>query len=257
MEQIVFPEERRQAIVDLVQRHGRVEVAALSQRFDVTGATIRADLQLLADQGVLVRTHGGAIPVGAGLHELSLVKRRQQHGVQKARIARASSALIEDGEAVFIDSSSTALAVVEHVRQRRDLTVVTNSLVVAQELLGQPNVTVVMPGGTLHHDTVSLIDVGGLAVLQRYHIAKGFFGAHGLTPADGLTDVSESEARVKRALVEMCRQVIAVVDATKWGRTGVASFARVQDVHKVITDVDAPIEMVQSVRDLGVEVALV
>ncbi|MHB1319404.1 MAG: DeoR/GlpR family DNA-binding transcription regulator [Anaerolineae bacterium] len=256
MEPIVFPEERRQAIVDLVQRHGRVEVADLSQRFDVTGATIRADLQLLADQGALVRTHGGAIPVGAGLYELSLVKRRQQHGTQKARIARAASALIEDGEAVFIDSSSTALAIVEHIRQRRDLTVVTNSLVVAQELLGLPNVTVVMPGGTLHHDTVSLIDAGGLAVLQRYHIAKGFFGAHGLTLADGLTDVSESEAWVKRALVAMCRQVIVVVDATKWGRTGVASFARVQDVHSVITDVDAPIEMVQSVRETGVEVAL-
>ena len=252
----MFAEERRQAIMDLVQQQGRVEVADLSQRFDVTGATIRADLQLLADQGALIRTHGGAIPVGAGLYELSLVKRRQQQMAQKARIARVASTLIDDGEAVFIDSSSTGLAIVEHIRQRRDLTVVTNSLVVAQELLGLPNVTVVMPGGTLHHDTVSLIDAGGLAMLQRYHIAKGFFGAHGLTLADGLTDVSQSEARIKRSLVQMCRQVIVVVDATKWGRAGVASFARVQDVHSVITDVDAPNEMVQSVRGFGVEVAL-
>lgn len=253
----MFPEERRQAIVELVQQHGRVEVAELSRRFDVTGATIRTDLQLLAGQGLLVRTHGGAIPLGAGLYELSLLKRRQQQAVQKARIAQAASTLIQDGEAVFIDSSSTSLMIVEHIKQRRDLTVVTNSLVVPQELLGLPNVTVVMPGGTLHHDTVSLIDAGGLALLQRYHIAKGFFGAHGLTLEDGLTDVSEAEADVKRSLARMVRQVVIVVDATKWGRAGVASFARVEDVHRVVTDVDAPPQMVRSICDLGVDVILV
>ncbi len=253
----MFPEERRQAILELVQQHGRVEVADLCSRFDVTGATIRADLQMLADQGLVVRTHGGALPFGAGLYELSLIRRRQLQTTQKARIAQEAATLINDGEAVFIDSSSTALAIVEHIRHRRDLTVVTNSLVVAQELLGLPNVTVVMPGGTLHHDTVSLIDVSGLALLERYHVAKGFFGAHGLTIEDGLTDVSEAEAQVKRSLAGMCRQAVIVVDATKWGRAGVASFARVQDVHRVITDRAAPFDMVQRVRGLGVQVALV
>ncbi len=253
----MFPEERRQAILELVQQQGRVEVADLSLRFDVTGATIRADLQLLADQGLLARTHGGAIAPGTGFYELSLIRRRQLQTAQKARIAQEAAALIGDGEAVFIDSSSTALAIVEYLKHRRDLTVVTNSLVVAQELLGLPNVTVVMPGGTLHHDTVSLIDAGGLALLERYHIAKGFFGAHGLTIEDGLTDVSEAEAQVKRSLAGMCRQAVVVADATKWGRSGVASFARVQDVHRVITDRAAPADIVQCVRGLGVQVVLV
>jgi len=109
----------------------------------------------------------------------------------------------------------------------------------------------------LHHDTVSLIDVSGLALLERYHIAKGFFGAHGLTIEDGLTDVSEAEAQVKRSLAGMCRQAVIVADATKWGRAGVASFARVQDVHRVITDRAAPLDMVERVHSLGVRVVLV
>lgn len=253
----MFLEERRQAILKYVQTHGRAAVPDLSQRFDVSDVTIRADLQALADQGLLVRTHGGAIPAGYGLHELSLIKRRQQNVIKKARIAEAAAAYVGQGEAVFLDSSSTTLAIVEFIKQRRDLTVVTNSLVVAQELLGLPNVTVVMPGGTLHHDTASLIDPGGLAMLERYNIVIGFFGAHGITIEDGLTDVSAPEANLKQPLVAMCRHVVAVLDATKWGRAGVASFAPVEDVDTLITDREAPAKMVRQVESLGVTIVQV
>lgn len=253
----MYLEERRQAILQLLQRQGRVSVSELSARFGVSEVTIRADLQALADRGLLVRTHGGAIPVGYGLQELSLLRRRQQHVDQKRRIAAYAANLVRDGEAVFIDSSSTALAIVEHIKQRHDLTVITNSLVVAQELLAMPNVTVVMPGGTLHHDTVSLIDSSGLSLLERYNISRGFFGAHGLTLEDGLTDVSEPEAALKRPLVQMCRQAIAVLDSSKWGRAGVASFGDIRDFVLVVTDDQAPSDMVTRVRSLGVEVVLV
>ncbi len=253
----MYLEERRQTIVDLIQDEGRVSVSNLSDRFGVSEVTIRADLKALADQGHLLRTHGGAIPIGYGLQELSLTRRRQQRIAEKARIASAAAAFVGDGEAVFLDSSSTALAIVDHIKQRRDLTVITNSLVVAQEMLGLPNVSVVMPGGTLHHDTASLIDAGGLALLERYHIARGFFGAHGLTLEDGLTDVSEPEANLKRPLVQMCYEVIAVLDDTKWGRAGVASFAWVRDIDRVITTGDAPETLVSAVRARNVDVVLV
>jgi DeoR/GlpR family transcriptional regulator of sugar metabolism len=253
----VFLEERRQAILALVQTQGRVSVADLSDRFGVSGVTIRADLQGLADRGLVVRTHGGALPVGYGVQELSLVRRRQRQVSEKAQIAAAAAELVGDGEAIFLDSSSTTLAILTHIKQRFDLTVVTNSLVVAQELMDSPNITVMMPGGTLHHDTVSLIDTaGGLTIVERYNISKGFFGAHGLTLADGFTDVSEAEARLKRAIVGMCRQVVALLDATKWGRAGVASFADAQDVDILITDA-APDEMATEMRALGVELCYV
>lgn len=249
----MFLEERRQAILALLQAQGRVSVPDLSDRFGVSEVTIRADLQALSEQGLVIRTHGGAIPVGYGIQELSLGRRRQRRISEKALIAAAAAELVGDGEAIFLDSSSTTLATLPHIKQHFDLTVVTNSLVVAQELLGLPNVTVVMPGGTLHHDTVSLIGAGGLAIVERYNISKGFFGAHGLTLEDGFTDVSEAEARLKRSIVGLCRQVIALLDATKWGRAGVASFADASAADIVFTDA-APREMTSQLRSLGVEV---
>lgn len=252
----MYLEERRQAILSLLERQGRVSVPELSDHFAVSEVTIRADLKALAERHLLIRTHGGAVPSSFGLQELSLIQRRQQQVAQKLRIGMVAAAMIADGEAVFLDSSSTALAIAQHIKQRRDLTLITNSLVIAHEMLGLSNVTVVMPGGTLHHETVSLIDSAGLAQIKRFHIAKGFFGAHGLSLEAGLTDVSAPEAEVKRPLVRLCRQVIAVLDATKWGREGLASFAPLTDVDLVVTDRHAPPSMVEQVRALGVEVIL-
>lgn len=253
----MYLEERRQEILKLVTTHGRVSVADLSQQFNVSEVTIRADLQFLADRGSLVRTYGGAIATNYGLVELSLIQRRQQHISEKDRIGAAGAAFVADGEAVFLDSSSTALVVAQHIKQRRDLTIITNSLVIAQEMLGLPNINVVMPGGTLHHDTVSLIDAGGLAFLEKYHIQKGFFGTYGLSLSAGLTDVSAPESEIKRPLVKMCHKVIVVLDASKWGRVGLTSYAGLEDVHTIITDDQAPADLVEQVRVAGVEVIIV
>ena len=111
-----------------------------------------------------------------------------------------------------------------------------------------------MPGGRLRHETASLIGIEGAETLARYNIQKGFFGAHGLSLAEGLTNVSADEADVKRLLVNRCRQVIAIMDATKWGRVGLASFARVADIDTIITDHDAPPDLIAQVRAHGVEV---
>lgn len=252
----MYLEERRQAILNLIADHGRVSVPDLSTRFDVSEVTIRADLQALAERGLLVRTYGGAISATYSLQELSLLQRRQQHIPEKQRIGAAAAALIADGEAVFLDSSSTAIAVAQHLRTRRDLTLVTNSLVIAQDMLGLTEITVVMPGGTLHHDTVSLIGPDGLAFLEQYHIRKGFFGAYGLSVDAGLTDGSAPESEIKRQLVRLCQTVVVVADAAKWGRVGVTSYASLADVDTIITDDQAPPDLVAQVRAAGVKVVL-
>ncbi|TFG71502.1 MAG: DeoR/GlpR transcriptional regulator [Anaerolineales bacterium] len=253
----MFLEERRQEILKFVVQQGRASVTELSERFNVSDVTIRADLQALADSALIVRTYGGAIPPVNSIYELSLNRRRQQQQVEKQRIGEVASHLIADGEAIFLDSSSTALTITPYIKQLRDLTVVTNSLVIAQEMLSAPNIAVVMPGGTLHPDTVSLSDPLGLELLKRYNIAWGFFGAYGLSLSVGLTDVTATEAVVKRPLVAMCRQVVVVLDGTKWGREGVASYAALSDVNVIITDVGAPPDMVEAVQALGILVSVV
>jgi DeoR/GlpR family transcriptional regulator of sugar metabolism len=260
MQTDLFLEERRQAILDLIEKTGRVSVTDLRQHFGVSEVTIRTDLQALADEGLVVRTHGGAVPAAKGnqgLQELSLAVRRQKQVAQKSYIGEKAATMIHDGEAIILDTSSTALAIAARLKNHRELTIVTNSLIVAVEMLDAPGVSVVMPGGTVRRDSASLVGVNGLELVSQFNIQKGFFGAHGLTKAEGLTDVSAAEAEMKRPLVALARQVIAVLDATKWGQVGLMSFAQVEDLDCIITDAQAPVDMVAQLREKGIEVILV
>lgn len=253
----LYMEERRQEILQRIENLGRVSVADLSMDFGVSEVTIRADLHALAKRDLIVRTHGGAVAANSGLQELALANRRQQQIQEKDHIGKAGAALVYDGEAIYLDGSSTALVIAQHLKDHQGVTVVTSSIAVAQELLETPGVTVVMPGGTVQRDTASLIGSDGLAFLQQFNIQMGFFGAHGIAIPEGLTDISADIAAVKQPMVKMCRQVVAVVDATKWNRVGLASFAEIEDIDCVITDVHAPPDLIEQVRDLGVDVILV
>lgn len=253
----LYPEERRQEILKQLGQDGRVSVVELGQRFGVSEVTIRSDLQSLAERNLVVRTHGGAVPATPDLYHLSLASRRLRQVQEKSRIGEAGAALVMDGDAIFLDSSSTALAIATRLKHHHHLTIITNSLAVAQEMLDAPRVTVVLVGGTLRRDTASLIGTDGLEMLNKYHIPKGFFGAHGLSLVEGLTDVSADEADVKRPMVAMCRVSVAVLDATKWGQVGLTSFAPLDQVSTVISDVHAPPDLVDQVRSLGIEVILV
>jgi DeoR/GlpR family transcriptional regulator of sugar metabolism len=249
--------ERRQGILDRVAEAGRVSVAELSQGFGLSEVTIRTDLQALAESGLILRTHGGAIALNASRDYLSLSLRMQQQVQEKAHIGAAAAALIRDGDAIFLDSSSTALAIAQSLKDRRYLTVVTNGLAVAQALLDASGVEVAVIGGRLRKDTASLVGASGLDLLRHINLQKGFFGSHGITVEEGLTDVSADEAELKRSVVKVCRSVIAVVDRTKWGRAGVASFATAQQINKVITDRDAQRDLVDQIRSCGADVILV
>lgn len=251
----LYPEIRRQEMFKLINQDGQVTVLELSRRFNVSEVTIRNDLQALAEQGLIIRTHGGAISARWGA-ELSLKIRRQQMVNEKDRIGIQSAGLIADGEAVFLDTSSTALAIVPHLKHRRDLTIITNSLAVAQAAGELAGVNVVMSGGTYKRDTVSLVGSEGLEMLHNFNIQKGFFGAHGLNDPEGLTDVSVAEADVKRTLIKMCREVIAILDATKWGRVGLASFARLEDIHIVVTDHHPGGILSEKLATLGIQIII-
>jgi len=249
----LYPAERQQHIMAHLTRNGRVSVSELSLMFGVSEVTIRADLQTLAAADLLVRTHGGAV-LATRAPELSLALRRQQQVNAKERIGTAAAEFVANGDAIFLDASSTALALAQVLRQRRDLTILTHSLSVAESMLNAPGVTVVMTGGTLQRETDSLMGTDGLAILRKYNLKTGLFGAHGLSFPEGLTDVSAGEAEVKRQVVALCRQVVALIDATKWGRVGPASFARPEDLNMIITDAQAPIELVEQARSLGTRV---
>jgi len=252
----LFLQERREQIITLVEQVGRISVADLSERFGLSQATIRTDLDALAASGLLVRTHGGAVALDRSDLELSFDVRRRLHSEQKDRIGAAAAAMIEDGEAIILDASTTALALATQIKGRSELTVLTNCIRIALALLDTPDITVLMPGGFLRRDSISLVGAEGHDFVEQFNFQKGFFGAKGLTLEEGLTDVNSAEVVIKRDLVARAKQVIAIVDSSKWGRVGFVSFASIGQMDCVITDEGAPHDMVAALQGAGVNVII-
>ncbi len=249
-----YPYERRQAILRILEAEGRVSVADLSRRFALSEVTIRKDLAWLEAQGLLIRTHGGALPADRNPVELAFEVRERLNREEKIRIGQAAASLVQDGDSIALDASTTAMYLARFLRDRRELTVLTNGIRVAMEFAGRPGITVLMPGGMLRWEAFSLVGTWGEDLLRRMHIHKAFVGAKGLTLEEGLTDVNPEEVRLKQAIVETAKEVIAILDHTKWGRVAFATFCPLERIRLVITDVQAPSELVEAVRRRGVEV---
>jgi DeoR family transcriptional regulator of aga operon/DeoR family fructose operon transcriptional repressor len=252
----LFTNERRQQIAQLLSEQQRVTVPKLSQFFNVSEVTIRKDLAWLETQKVAVRTHGGAILAASQSTEMSFdVRERLQH-TEKERIGAAAASCIQDGETVALDSSTTVLAMAQFLKTRRELTIVTNGLRIGMELINSPGVSVLIPGGMLRQESFSLIGTWGKSVLQQIHISKAFVGARGFSLNEGLTDVNGEEVELKRAIVEAAREVVAVIDHSKWDQLAFATFCPLERISLVITDSKAPTDMVEQVRARGIEVWL-
>ena len=254
----LFLQERLDQITALLQEQGRASVADLSERFGVSTVTIRNDLATLEQQGRLLRTHGGAVArPDLGIELPAFALRKELHQIEKERIGQAAAALVRDGEAIALDASTTAWQVARHLKERRELTVMTNGLFIALEFVDSPDVTVVMPGGSLRIASASLVGDEGTCILDRYHLQKGFFGAGGFTLEEGLTDTSQHEVELKQLMVERSKEVIAIVDSSKWRQVAFAPLASVEQLDRVITDTAAPPDMIAALRARGVDVTLV
>jgi DeoR/GlpR family transcriptional regulator of sugar metabolism len=256
----VFAQERQQQIATIVDKKGRVRVPDLAGQFGVSSVTIRKDLLVLESERRLVRTHGGASAIARSRPELAIAVREQLQRDEKARIGAFAASLIADGEGVAFDASSTALYVARHLTDRHDLqqlTVVTNGMRIASELAGHPGVVVLMPGGRVRFEALSLIGPLGGSMFRKINVQTAFVGAAGFTIESGLSDAIEEEAQIKRSMVAAAREVVAIVDHTKWGRAATATFCRTDRINTVVTDMAAPTEMVEALRRLGIRVHLV
>ncbi len=253
----MFRQERLDAIVRRLQEEGCVTVAGLSEELGVSAVTVRADLAALQRAGRLARTHGGAVPVPLGDGALSFSVRQAERMEAKERIGAAAAELVSDGEAIVLDSSTTAWQVARHLLCRRDLTVLTTGLYVALELLRAPGIAVFMPGGPVWREAAAFIGPWDGDLLREVNLGRGFFGGRGLTVAEGLTDPHRGEAELKRRLAAAVHEVNVIVDASKVGKVSLAPCAALETIDRVITDRDAPEDVVAALRERGIEVVLV
>jgi DeoR family transcriptional regulator of aga operon/DeoR family fructose operon transcriptional repressor len=256
----VFARERQEHIARIVEEHGRARVADLAVRFGVSTVTIRKDLFALEADRRLVRTHGGAIVVDRSRAELAFDVRERLQPDQKAGIGAAAADLVQDGESIVMDASTTALYVARQLRNRRGwthLTVITNGLRLASDLAGQSGIAVLMLGGRVRWEAMSVVGQLGDGLFSRINVQKAFVGAAGFTLDSGLSDATEEEAQIKRSMVSAAREVIAVVDHTKWERAAFATFCATDEISTVLSDAEAPPEMVDALRGRGIDVRLV
>jgi DeoR family transcriptional regulator, aga operon transcriptional repressor len=250
-------EERRRRICEFLRDEGRVTVDALANHFGTSQVTIRADLSALETAGVLVRTHGGAVP-REGEDEPLGVKQLQHHA-EKVRIAQAAVALMHDGETIILDSGTTTAEIARALRKAdlKSINVITNALNVAALLMDVPAVRLIMLGGILRRESNSLSGPMAATALANLQADRLYLGADGLDPEIGVMTPHLQEAELNAQMMRVARQVVVVADSSKLIRRNISLIAKVEQIHMLITDEGAPPPAVEALRRRGVEVRLV
>ncbi len=250
-------EERRQHILTLIQKHGRVLVDELSNDLNLSKITIRKDLDYLQSKDLLIRTHGGALPAQAGaLSDPTIQEKGELHHEEKVKIAKAAAAMVSDGQCIILDSGTTTTEIAREILSLRQLTIITNALNIAADL-ARSDFEIVMIGGTLRKNSLSVVGPLAEDVLKEMHADIVFLGVDGFDLEVGLTTPNVLEARVNRAMVKAAQTVVAVCDSSKFNRRSLSLIVGTAEIDYVITDGKLPADQVKAIRDAGIEVTVV
>ena len=252
-------EERRRETLRVLEEQKRVTVEDLAERFQVSAVTVRSDLEHLASEGLLVRSHGGAIlPLGPQT-EYPLQVKRTLHRAEKIRIGRAAAQLIQPRQTVILDSGTTTGELARAIKQTNfeALTVITHALNIAQELADAPNISLIMIGGVLRQVAGSFVGPQAERMMSELHADHFFLAVDGLNLEDGPSTPDVLEAQLNAVMMRMAKQVTVITDATKLGRRSLSIIGDIRSVHRVITDDRITDEVAGQLRTLGIEVLIV
>ncbi len=252
--------ERQRRILELMAQNGQVTIADIVALFNVSEMTARRDLSELAKDGLLRRVHGGATSSLGRSYEPPYPLRTTKNLTAKQAIGRVASGMIYDGDSVAFDIGTTTLEIARSLEGKRNLTIVTASLPIANEIVSRfsldSDVRLILTGGVVRSGELSMIGDYPSRMYAELHVDKAFVGIGGISLRDGLTEYNLEDALVKQSLIRCANRVIVVADSAKFGRTTFASVAPLSSVHTVITDAEAPQAMVDSLLETGIEVVL-
>jgi DeoR family transcriptional regulator of aga operon len=249
---------RRKEILQLLSNNGQVLVDSLSRQFKVSEVTIRNDLDQLEKKNLLIRARGGAIKfeTSVGLDQRLADKHRINHS-EKARIGKHASTLVSEGDTIIIDSGSTTSEMVKNLPDLQDLTVITNALNIANQLMNKPNINMIIPGGYLRKNMLSLVGPQSEKSLRNFNVDKAFLGVDGFDTKSGIFTPSVEEARLNEIMIEVSKEVILLADSSKFKRRSFAFICSINDIDKVITDDKITSDDKKRLLDAGVEVIIV
>ncbi|MGA8268466.1 MAG: DeoR/GlpR family DNA-binding transcription regulator [Candidatus Acidiferrales bacterium] len=253
----LLAEERRFRIREILSRERTVSASELIRTLDVTAATIRRDLAALEKEGVLVRSHGGAVSRASSTNfQPSYEALGRSHRAEKQAIAREAERLILDGETVFLEGSTTVYELARRLLHRNRLTVITNSPPIVEELQRSQHVSVISTGGELQKDVFYLSGVWAQRALSEIRVDKAVLGVSAIDPSYGISTASQAEAQIKKMILKSARVSIAVADHSKFGNQGFAYVGPITDIDILVTDSAADPQYLRPLREAGVELIL-
>jgi len=234
----MYAEERQQEMVGIIARDRRLSVSTAAESFGVTTETVRRDLAILEQQGLIHRVHGGAVPADAlTTVEIAVSERDQTAAEQKNRIARAAlDQLPGDGGSILLDSGTTTSRIAALLPQDRRLTLFTNTATIAVKVAAQPNIDLHLLGGRVRPTTQAAVGPATIAALGDLRVDVSFLGTNGLTVEHGLSTPDADEAAVKAAMIGAGRRVVVVTDSRKLGHVTLVRFGTCDQIDAVITD---------------------
>jgi DeoR/GlpR family transcriptional regulator of sugar metabolism len=257
---VAILDERKLNIIKLLAENGSMQVKELALTLKVTEATIRTDLNTLADKGKVARVHGSARLIeNRVLQEYTYQARKNLNAEHKTLIGDAAAQMVNDFDSILLDASTTSLAMANSLKKREELNEVTAiplGIWTAIELMGYKSFNILLPGGYLRHTSASIAGIPTQNFFDNLIIKKAFLGAWGLSVEQGLTDSHLLEVELKKVIVHKAQEVIILADGSKFFQTGLASYAKIEQVSTIITDHHADDQEVEKIRKLGIEVII-
>lgn len=248
--------ERLSAIMDILYQKESVSSEILEKMFGVSPVTIRRDLQKLDEKGLIVRFRGGAMLAKSKLgHEPTLDERESENLQKKRLIGRTAANLVKDGEVIALDVGSTTMELAKALRARSNITVFTSSLPIANIFLNT-HINVYLVGGLLQHKEICLGGPIARSIIRQYHFDKFFLGVAGINENSGMTDFGMDEVETKKAFIERSREVIALADSSKFGKTSFITICKCDDIKQIITDDDVDSQMQTNLKKKGVNIVV-
>ena len=249
----MLSEERQRAILETLDRDGRVLVVDLAKHFQTSAVTIRKDLGVLHAKGRIQRTHGGALRV---LEDPALQGKEKLHRKEKLQIAAAAARMVKAGQVVILDSGTTTTAIARAMRNLQNVTIITNAVNIAVELSGF-NLDVILTGGNLRKNAFSLVGPIAEGALRRLSADVLFLGVDGFDVEYGLTTPNLLEAKVNRTMMDVAKVVVAVCDSSKFGKRSLSLIDRPSAIRHVITDRGISKADLNALKQSGIEVTVI
>lgn len=249
----MIPAERQAAILEAVRARGVVSLRELVESTGSSEVTIRRDLRALEKGNLISRRHGGAVMPGGITHELPYVQKTLVATDEKAAIAALAASMVQEGDAILLGAGSTTQAMAQRLASFRDLTVVTNSLLVAQELASS-SVEVIVTGGSLRGSTFALVGAATERSLADLRLHRAFISGNGVSVQHGLSTPNMQVASSDRAIVRAASETVVLADHTKLGTDTMCRTVATNDIDHLVTDWNADAQIVRSLRDSGVVV---